>query len=530
MKFFNTEGPVNQEDHYKIDPLSRWDMDEILTLIDREKYFTLHAPRQTGKTSCMLALRDYLNKEDKYSCVYANFEAAQTARNDIAAGISTIITELHERAIREFGDLIDFSDHEIRDYVDPNKALGSYLARLCQVLGKPLILLIDEIDALVGDTLVSVLRQLRSGYDTRPDTFPQSVILCGVRDIKDYRIHKSDDDIITGGSCFNIKAKSLTLGNFSFDEVKTLYAEHTKETGQIFESDCFPLIMHYTGGQPWLVNALGYEVTYEMKANRAPSVVITHKMIEAAKERLILSRATHLDQLVDKLQEERVRRVIEPMISGNNANVNYHDEQYCIDLGLIKNSPRGLIISNDIYKEIIPRELTHSMQNTFLTMFAPEWVNDDKSINVEKLMSMFVQFWRENSEIWAENIQGYLEAAPHLTFFSFLQRVGNGHGDIEREYGLGMKRADLYLKWESSAGEQRIIFELKLRTERESGDAAFEKLKNDALEQTADYADKCNATESHIIIFDRRNDIDWADKVFTETGECNGYKMKIWGM
>ena len=530
MKFFNTEGPVNKVMHYKIDPLSRWDMDEILTLIDREKYFIMHAPRQTGKTSCMLALRDYLNKKGKYHCVYANFESAQTARNDVLEGMYAILAELKDRIEDVLDIKIPFTTNEIIKNTGASKALNGYLRAVTQLLDKPLILFIDEIDALIGDTLVSVLRQLRAGYDTRPDAFPQSVILCGVRDIKDYRIHKSNDDIITGGSCFNIKAKSLTLGNFSSDEVETLYAEHTKETGQVFEPECFPLIMRYTGGQPWLVNALGYEVTYEMKANRDPSVMITTEMMETAKERLILSRATHLDQLVDKLQEDRVRRVIEPMIAGDNANVNYHDEQYCIDLGLIKNSPRGVIISNDIYKEIIPRELTYSMQNTFLTMFAPEWVSDDKSINVEKLMNMFVQFWRENSEIWAENIQGYLEAAPHLTFFSFLQRVSNGHGDIEREYGLGRKRADLYLKWESPIGTQRIIFEIKLRTERESSETAFENLKKEALEQTSIYADKCDATESHIIIFDRRENVDWKDKIFTDTGECNDYQIKIWGM
>ena len=67
MKFFNTAGPVNQPDHYKIDPLSRWDMEDIFALIDQKKYFILHAPRQTGKTSCMLALRDYLNREGKYT-------------------------------------------------------------------------------------------------------------------------------------------------------------------------------------------------------------------------------------------------------------------------------------------------------------------------------------------------------------------------------------------------------------------------------------------------------------------------------
>ncbi len=525
MKFFNTAGPVNKEIHYKIDPLSRWNMDEMLTLIDQEKYFILHAPRQTGKTSCLLALRDYLNAEGKYHCVYANFEAAQTARNNIEAGMKSILSELNKRCNQVFKSDIDLPLPEIMTNGADN-ALNVYLSKLCELSDKPVILFIDEIDALIGDTLVSVLRQLRAGYDTRPADFPQSVILCGVRDIKDYRIHKSDNDIITGGSCFNIKAESLTLGNFSEDEVRKLYAEHTKETGQIFEEECFPLIMQYTGGQPWLVNALGYEVTYKMKENRDPSVTITPEMIEIAKERLIMSRATHLDQLVDKLKEDRVRRVIEPMIYGDNVNINYHDEQYCIDLGLIKRTERGLVISNDIYKEIIPRELTYSMQNTFLTMFAPEWINDDKSLNVEKLMTMFIQFWREHSEIWSQDMAGYHEAAPHLTFFSFLQRVSNGHGFINREYGLGMKRADLYLRWKSPVGEQRIIFELKTLKERDS----YEAIKAEAVEQTAIYADKCNATEAHIIIFDRCGKTDWQKKVFTDSGEARGYKIKIWGL
>lgn len=75
--------------------------------------------------------------------------------------------------------------------------LGSYLDRLCESLDRPLLLFIDEIDALVGDSLVSILRQLRSGYANRPGHFPQSIILCGVRDVRDYRIVLSNQDIIT---------------------------------------------------------------------------------------------------------------------------------------------------------------------------------------------------------------------------------------------------------------------------------------------------------------------------------------------
>ena len=59
-RFFNTAGPQKPADNYTIDPLKRFDLDEILMLIRQKRYFVLHAPRQTGKTSCMLALRDYL--------------------------------------------------------------------------------------------------------------------------------------------------------------------------------------------------------------------------------------------------------------------------------------------------------------------------------------------------------------------------------------------------------------------------------------------------------------------------------------
>ncbi|ETR67739.1 MAG: hypothetical protein OMM_11273, partial [Candidatus Magnetoglobus multicellularis str. Araruama] len=80
MLFFNTAGPVNCDDHYCLPPLSRFDLEEILMLIAQKKYFVLHAPRQTGKTSCLLALMKYLNEQGNYECLYINVEAAQAFR------------------------------------------------------------------------------------------------------------------------------------------------------------------------------------------------------------------------------------------------------------------------------------------------------------------------------------------------------------------------------------------------------------------------------------------------------------------
>jgi len=81
-------------------------MEEILMLIDQKKYFVLHAPRQTGKTSCLLALADYLNKEGEYRCLYVNVEMAQAARENINEGIRTILGEAASRARFLFKDAL----------------------------------------------------------------------------------------------------------------------------------------------------------------------------------------------------------------------------------------------------------------------------------------------------------------------------------------------------------------------------------------------------------------------------------------
>ncbi len=142
-------------------------------------------------------------------------------------------------------------------------ALEGFLTRWCEASPLPVVLLLDEVDALVGDTLISLLRQLRAGYPKRPTQFPQTVILCGVRDLRDYRIHASSEKTaITGGSAFNIKAKSLRLGDFNAAEVTALLQQHTAETGQIFTPEALDAVWTLTLGQPWLINALAYEVVF----------------------------------------------------------------------------------------------------------------------------------------------------------------------------------------------------------------------------------------------------------------------------
>ena len=144
----------------------------------------------------------------------------------------------------------------------------------------------------------------------------QSVVLCGVRDVRDYRIHSSTGkSIVTDGSAFNFKSESLRLRDFSPQEVEALLAQHTRETGQVFDPDAGEAIWTLTRGQPWLVNALAYQACFRGE-DPDRSRPVTFDVVRDAGEQLVLRRDTHLDQLADKLREERVRRVVEPVLSG----------------------------------------------------------------------------------------------------------------------------------------------------------------------------------------------------------------------
>ena len=527
MRFFNTAGPVNCKKHYCLQALSRFDLTGILSLINQEKYFVLHAPRQTGKTTCLLALMDHLNATGMYRCLYFNVESAQAAREDVRQGMRAILNELASRSLYFLKD--DFPESQWEQILEKSGEYGAFnklLSLWAENSPLPLILLIDEIDSLVGDTLISVLRQLRAGYDMRPKSFPQSVMLCGVRDVRDYRIHSSKDKaLITGGSAFNIKAKSLRLGNFSGEEIETLYRQHTEETGQIFVDGAINLVWAMTCGQPWLVNALGYEVCFEMKEGRVRSKPITAEMIRQAKENIIIRRETHLDQLVDKLAEDRVRRVIEPILTGMNQVQDFHpdDVQYVADIGLIKVARNGAIsVANRIYQEIIPRELSWNIQ-TGIIQQSIWYILPNGLLDMDKLLLAFQEFFRQHSESWVERFD-YKEAGPQLLMQAFLQRIINSGGRLEREYGLGKMRTDLFILWPHKTGVQKVVIELKILYK------SLDDTILNGLRQTIKYMYRCGADQGHLVIFDRSKEKAWEEKIFKRVEEYQGKKIVVWGM
>ena len=343
--------------------------------------------------------------------------------------------------------------------------------------------------------------------------------MCG-----DYRIQSSSEKaVITGGSAFNIKARSLRLGDFCEEEVRTLLTQHTEETGQVFTEGALAAVWEQTRGQPWLANALAEQACFRNRVGRDRSQAVTKSAVLAAREALILRRDTHLDQLADKLREPKVRRVIEPLLASESGldQIPDDDLQYVRDLGLIA-ADAPVRIANPIYREVIPRAITWTTQERLLHD-STWYVRENGSLDVAALLEAFQRFFRENAEHWVERF-AYREAGPQLLLQAFLQRVVNSGGRIEREYGLGRGRVDLMLAWPANGVEEKTVVECKLTR------ANPERTIREGVEQTSRYMDRAGTQAGHLVVFDRREGRSWEDRIFRREEEAGGGVITVWGM
>lgn len=165
-RHFNTGGPCNPEDHYTVPPVPR--LPEARDLIDQKGYFVVHAPRQTGKTTTLRALAQALTAEGRYAALHVTCEEASIAGEDYGAAMRAILAAM--RSAAEIDLPLELRPPAFPDDVD-ERLLGSALRAWARVCPRPLVVVLDEIDSLVGQSLISVLRQLRAGFPratTRP--------------------------------------------------------------------------------------------------------------------------------------------------------------------------------------------------------------------------------------------------------------------------------------------------------------------------------------------------------------------------
>jgi AAA domain len=499
MRRFNIAGPCNPERHYMIPPGRR--LPGAAELIEKGAYFALHAPRQTGKTTAIRTLARKLTAEGQYAALYLTCEDAGVFPEDVAATERALARSIAEAADLHLPEALR---PPVYAEAEAGKLLGVQLRRWAEACPRPLVLFFDEIDALEGSSLKSVLRQLRAGFDERPGAAPWSVVLCGMRDVRDYKGASGGGPVRLGSSSpFNIKETSLRLGNFEEVELRELYAEHTSDTGQAFAEEALTRAWELTQGQPWLVNALAREIVEKLEV--PPTEPITAAHVDTAKERVIYARATHLDSLLARLEEDRVERVLEPILAGElTVNPTFDaDFEYVVDLGLVAQD-RPVRIANPIYREVIVRVLAAPAE-ALVTATSRTYTAPDGRLDLGRLLHDFAEFWRENGDILATRMP-YPEVAPQLVLMAWLHGIVNGSGLIEREVGIGRKRIDVLVRWPFTGAHgdrdvQREAIELKVWRDRDKrGDPTAR-----GLVQLDEYLAKLGLDAGTLIVFDARS-------------------------
>ena len=507
-RWFNIAGPCLAAKHYMLPAYER--LPEVKSLIRKEQYFVVHAPRQCGKTTAFRALMDEINAKGDMAAMYCSVEAVQTWTDPDKAMIQ-IAAQI--RLNLDLYPSIYGPDAKPEILKATRESLSSEiiidtLKWLSERVKKPFVVFFDEVDCLEGDVLIAFLRQLRNGRIscTAPNTFPVSMALIGLRNIRDYKMRVRSQNQSTGeASPFNVITEAMTISLFTEEEMRALYRQHTDETGQVFEEGALAKAWDYSRGQPWLVNALARWCVEKIHKEDF-SKPVTAADMDVAKEALIRERGTHLDSLMEKVYDPRIRPIVEKMMVGENVDRDVQKEnlRYAIELGLLVDSGGTITPANPIYTETIGRYLTCGTQDFILSETKENvWVKDGK-LDVPALMSAFQDFWRENATPESFVSQNFHEAYPHFVLQAFLQRVVNGGGQIIREMAIGRGRLDLGVHF----GTEKYAVEVKTA-------ALYAKSPEKAHAQILKYMDGLGVDEGWLVVADADVTKPWDGKIST---------------
>jgi signal recognition particle receptor subunit beta len=529
-KTFNTAGICKPAEHYMLPVLPR--LPDASKMIEDKLYFVIHAPRQSGKTTFLRVLTDKINSDGKYYAVLCSLASLRPITDD-DIGMNRVVSQINV-ALR-FSDIeiiqkMAYTFNSFPGMSDPDSKVRNMLNLICRDLDRELIIFFDEADCLADSPLITFLTQIRDGYLDRTDEpirrFPRSLALVGMRNIRDYKTQIRPEEKSMGtASPFNIITESFSLANFTKDEIRTLYGQHTEATGQVFDSSAIDMAWNWSEGQPWLVNALARDVVGRQLKNDFSVAAITGTNLDRAAESLIQRRDTHIDSLLERLKEQKVIKVMDAVFAGTRGNVpiNSDDRQYCIDLGLVvKNGDQSLRPSNKIYQEVFSRVITDELEFVIDINQDKKILTDGKVLFMSNLLKEFQKFWRHDSRSFPLRYKDfaafkYDEATYSFMLLAYMQKVVNSGGKVHRQFAEDRKVIDISAIY----NDREYLVEVKLNERYFSLDGS--------LKQLAGYMDTADEKEGWLVVFDRDLDKSWDEKIFWDTKQIGNLTIHVVG-
>lgn len=505
-KEFNVTGSCNPQWHYMVNTEKRFEAVEAL--IDKGKYFTINRARQYGKTTMLHTVRRRLS--DKYLIIDTSFEGIG---DESFKGQETFVKSFARLMLNEVsceGDeaKVIWQDEHIKDF----ETLSLTITRFCRSYGKPVVLLIDEVDkSSDNDTFVGFIGMLRKKYLERDklglDSTFLSVVLAGVYDIKNIKLKLRPDAEKKYNSPWNIAADFNVDMTFHSEEIAQMLSDYEADahTGMDIKA-ISEEIYKYTTGYPFLVSYICKKIDEEFDREwTAESIVRAVKV-------LVQGNSTLMDDLSKNLENNQEFREFMYAVSVNSESYSFSLLNPMVNMGnmfsYIRNKNGRVVIHNLIFEEALFLYFTidYSIKNSMkLSPFQLNYVRNGR-LNMEHAITRFADLMHQE---YRKNDEAFLERQGRLVFLSFLKPIINGVGFyyVEPET-RDNRRMDLVVTYD----RQEFIIELKIW----HGDK-YEELGRDQLSA---YLATRDMDEGYLVTFDFSKDrqdtepqwIDWNGK------------------
>ncbi len=489
-RIFEDSGAVDprMSYHVELENVVNTKHQDIKTMVDLGRYFSIFAPRQSGKTTFFEGFCQELQKDPTYVAILLSFQDYKNL--DSKRFYQLIQKDLYGQLLSRLDDVNCPKLHAVRAYLDSHNLTDHiYFRELFEELNrivesKKMVIFIDEFDGIPINELenfLTTLRELYQRYKKRRDKALYSVGLVGIRNITKL--------IVGGVSPFNI-ADQVKLPPFSLKNVRDLYAQYTEETNQPFTEEAVRKVFDETAGQPWLVNRLGTILTVDVKPETTDR--ITEQDVGKGVENLLYEENSHFDNITEKAKQYK-ETFMDVVFNGVEYIPGDAEQSLLLTHGLIKAEGKDVYVSNAIYKKRFTRTFFRE-SGAIADVPVKGYIKAGGLLDMEAVLADFEEYIiRIGVNAFYASQKPYEKTGQFLLTAWLYQFVEEGKGELRFETPTGLGRMDILLNYQG----HKYIIETKIN--RSHGSRTLDK----AIEQVSGkYLSTEQAHEGYIVIFD----------------------------
>jgi len=458
------------------------------TMVDLGRYFSIFAPRQSGKTTYLERFCHELEKDPTYVAIILSFQRYKTL--DKHRFYQQVQKDLYTQLINRLDAVNCPKMDVVRAYLETHNltdhiSFAELFEQLNQIVAfKKIVIFIDEFDGIPVNELenfLTTLRELYQEYKSEKDKALYSIGLVGIRNITKL--------VVGGVSPFNI-ADQVKLPPFSLENVRDLYAQYTEETNQPFTEEAVKRVYKETTGQPWLVNRLGTILSVDIKPKTTDP--ITAEDVEKAQDMLLYEENSHFDNITEKAKQYK-ETFIGVVFNGIEYIPGDEEQSLLLTHGLIKAEGKDVRVSNPIYKKRFTRTFFQESEAR-VDISQKGYFTPDGLLNMEVILSDFEEYIIQiGVNAFYQSQKPYEKTGQFLLTAWLYQFVEEGKGELRFETPTGLGRMDILL---IDRGHKYII---ETKINRSHGDQAL----NRAMDQLCrKYLLTEQADEGYIVIYD----------------------------